>query len=346
MWRACLNKWGCLVIASVATLGGVSDLADAQTSTLSAVKQRGALNCGVNAGLPGFSQSDDNGNWTGFDADYCRAIAAAIFGDAGKVKFVPTTAKERFTTLRSGRIDVLVRNTTWSIARESSLGLVFAGVNYYDGEGFMAKASRGARSIKELDGASICVVGGTTTELNLAEHFKLNSLTYRPLVLETSEGAVQAYLAGRCDVYTADQSALYAARTQFPRPKDHLVLPELISKEPLGPAVRKGDEQWLLIVKWVHFALINAEELGITQDNVAHMASSPHPEIKRFLGLDADFGKGLGLDADFASKAVKAVGNYGEVFERNVGSHSRLNIARGLNNLWRNGGIQYAPPFR
>jgi general L-amino acid transport system substrate-binding protein len=341
-----MNKVGSLTIASVLALVGVVDIAHAQTTTLAIIKERGALNCGVNRALPGFSQSDDNGNWVGLDVDYCKAIAAAVFNDSTRVKYVPTSAKERFTALQSGRIDVLVRNTTWSITRESSLGLVFAAVNFYDGQGFMTKASRGAKSVKDLDGSTICVSGNTTTELNLADYFKFNKMAYNPLVFKTLDEVVQAYLAGRCEVSTSDQSALYAVRAQLPKPKDHVVLPEIISKEPLGPSVRRGDDQWLSIVKWVHFALINAEELGITQSNVDQMASSSNPDIKRFLGKDGDLGRGLGLEIGFAADVVRAVGNYGEVFERNVGSGSRLNIARGLNNLWNHGGIQYAPPFR
>ena len=341
-----MNRLGYHATAFILGLVGFAGVAAAQNITLANVKQRGSLNCGVNNGLPGFSQSDNQGNWAGLDVDYCKAIAAAIFGDAERVKYVPTTAQQRFTALKSGEIDVLIRNTTWILTRESSLGAVFVGVNYYDGQGFLAKASRGAKTVKELDGASVCVGSGTTTELNLTDYFKFNNITYTPVVIKDVNEALQAYLAGRCDVYTADQSALHANRAQLPRPKEHTVLPEIISKEPLGPSVRRGDEQWLMIVKWVHFALINAEELGITQGNVEQMTSSAHPEIKRFLSNEGDLGKDLGLDADFAAKIVSAVGNYGELFERNVGSASRLNIARGLNKLWTNGGIQYAPPFR
>jgi general L-amino acid transport system substrate-binding protein len=341
-----MKKMGRLAIAAVLELVGVAGIADAQTTTLNLVKQRGALSCGVNAVLAGFGQADDKGNWVGFDVDYCKAIAAAIFGDATKVKYVATTNQQRFNPLQSGESDVLIHNSTWNITRDSSLGLIFTGVNYYDGQGFLVKVSRGAKSAKELDGATVCVGSGTTTELNLADYFKGNNMTNKLLVFEKLDETVQAYLAGRCDVYTTDQSGLYSIRIQLPRPKDHVVLPEIISKEPLGPFVRQGDDQWLTIVRWVHFALINAEELGITQGNVDQMASSTNPEIKRFLGMDGDLGKGLGLENDFAAKVVKAVGNYGEVFERNVGSGSRLKIARGLNNLWNKGGIQYAPPFR
>ena len=335
-----------LTTAAAVGLLGTTVVASAQTKTLDTVKQRGSLSCGVNVGLAGFSQPDDKGNWTGLDVDYCKAIAAAVLGDGTKVKYVPTTAKERFTALQSGEIDVLIRNTTWTTARDSSLGLIFAGVNYYDGQGFMVKASLGVKSAKELNGATVCVQTGTTTELNLADYFKANKMTYKPVVFEKLDETMQAYLAGRCDVYTTDQSGLYSNRVQQPKPEDHVVLPEIISKEPLGPSVRQGDDQWLTVVKWVHYALLNAEEAGITQANVGEMLNSTNPEIKRILGKDGELGKGLGLSNDFVVNVVKAVGNYGELFERNVGTGSRLKIARGLNNLWSKGGIQYAPPLR
>jgi general L-amino acid transport system substrate-binding protein len=336
-----------LLAASAIALAGCTGLAVAQTKTLDTVKQRGTLSCGISTGLAGFSQPDDKGTWTGMDVDYCKAIAAAVFGDAGKVKYVPTNAKERFTALQSGEIDVLNRNTTWTLARDSSLGLSFAGVNYYDGQGFMVKATLGVKSAKELGGATVCVQTGTTTELNLADYFKNNNMTYKPVVFEKLDESVQSYLSGRCDVYTTDQSGLYSIRVQQSKPEEHVVLPEIISKEPLGPSVRQGDSQWLTIVKWVHFTLLNAEELGITQANVEQMAASDtNPDVKRLLGKDGDLGKGIGLDNDFAVKIIKAVGNYGEIFDRNVGANSRLKIARGLNNLWNKGGLQYAPPER
>ena len=335
-----------LTTAAAVGLLGTTVVASAQTKTLDTVKQRGSLSCGVNVGLAGFSQPDDKGNWTGLDVDYCKAIAAAVLGDGTKVKYVPTTAKERFTALQSGEIDVLIRNTTWTTARDSSLGLIFAGVNYYDGQGFMVKASLGVKSAKELNGATVCVQTGTTTELNLADYFKANKMTYKPVVFEKLDETMQAYLAGRCDVYTTDQSGLYSNRVQQPKPEAHVGLPEDISKEPLGPSVRQGDDQWLTVVKWVHYALLNAEEAGITQANVGEMLNSTNPEIKRILGKDGELGKGLGLSNDFVVNVVKAVGNYGELFERNVGTGSRLKIARGLNNLWSKGGIQYAPPLR
>jgi general L-amino acid transport system substrate-binding protein len=337
-----------LAVGAVALGGwlGTAGVAQAQNSTLETVRQRGFVNCGVNAGLPGFSQSDDLGNWRGLDADYCKAIAAAVLGDPTKVNHVPTPRLDRFSALRSGEIDVLVRNTTWTSERDSAGGLSFVGVNYYDGQGFMVKASRGVKSVKELNGAVICVGTGTTSELNLASFFKANSMAYTPLAFENYEETVRAYLADRCAAYTADASSLYSVRVKQVRPKDHVLLPEIISKEPLGPSVRQGDAQWFTIVKWVHFALLNAEELGVTQANVDEMTNSPNPDINRLLGTDGNFGKGLGLANDFAAQVIKAVGNYGEIFERNLGSGSRLKIARGLNNLWSQGGLQYAPPLR
>jgi general L-amino acid transport system substrate-binding protein len=342
-----MNRTAKLFVSALTALGCAHGLALAQTRTLDTVKQHGTLSCGVNTGLAGFAQPDDKGNWTGFDVDYCRAIAAAVFGDPAKVKYVPLTPKERFTALQSGEVDVLVRNTTWTLARDSSLGLSFTGVSFYDGQGFMVRAALGVKSAKELNGATVCVQTGTTTELNLADFFKNNNLTYKPVVFEKVDETTQAYLSGRCDVYTTDSSGLYAIRVQFPKPEEHIVLPEIISKEPLGPSVRQGDSQWFTIVKWVHFALLNAEEFGITQANVEQMAaSSTNPEVKRLLGKEGDLGKGMGLDNDYAVKIIKAIGNYGEAYDRNVGSGSRLKIARGLNNLWTKGGLQYAAPAR
>lgn len=341
-----MNRLVTPAIGAAIVFAAGAAVAEAQSDTLSAVKQRGALNCGVNPGLPGFGQSDDRGNWRGFDIDYCKAIGAAVLGDASRVRYVPATARERFALLGSGTVDVLLRNTTWTSTRDSSLGLAFVAVTYYDGQGFMVKASRRVSSVKELNGASVCVLGGTTTELNLSSHFTANAMAYKPLIFEKFDEAVQAYLADRCEVYSADESSLYSARVLQARPAEHVVLPELISKEPLGPSVRQGDARWFTIVRWVHFALLNAEELGVTQANVDEMLDSANPEVRRLLGVEGDFGNGLGLDNGFAAKMVKAVGNYGEIFERNVGSDSRLKIARGLNNLWNRGGIQYAPPVR
>ncbi|HWB44737.1 MAG TPA: amino acid ABC transporter substrate-binding protein [Hyphomicrobiaceae bacterium] len=326
----------------IATTG----LASAQQRTLDTVKQRGQLVCGVNVGLAGFSSADDKGNWTGLDVDYCKAIAAAVLGDATKVKYVGTTTKERFTALQSGQLDVLARNTTWTLQRDSSQGLSFAGVNYYDGQGFMVKKSLGIKSGKELAGATICVQTGTTTELNLADFFRSNNLQYKTLVFDKADEAVRAYQADRCDAYTTDVSGLYAQLVRMGNPDDHVVLPDVISKEPLGPSVRQGDSQWFTIVRWVHFALLNAEEAGITQANVDQMAASDNPNIKRILGKEGDFGEGLGLDNDWVHRIIKQVGNYGEIYERNVGSGSRLKIPRGLNRLWTKGGLHYPPPIR
>jgi general L-amino acid transport system substrate-binding protein len=340
-----MNKSVGIGLSLAVSLGVVSS-ALAQTKILDAVKQRGTLNCGVNIALAGFSAPDDKGAWTGLDVDYCKAVAAAVFGDATKVKYVPTTAKERFTALQSGEIDVLVRNTTWTLSRDSSLGLSFTGVNYYDGQGFMIKKSVGVKAAKELNGATVCVQTGTTTELNLADFFRSNNIQYQPVVFEKADEVLQAYQAGRCDAYTTDASGLYAQRLQMQKPDDHMVLPDIISKEPLGPSVRQGDSQWMTIVKWVHYALINAEEAGITQKNVDEMLNSKNPDVLRILGKEGEFGKGIGLGADWAYQVIKQVGNYGEVFDKNVGAGSRINIARGQNNLWTKGGLQYAPPIR
>ena len=335
-----------LGLATALAMTGASSVVLAQAKTLDTVKQRGALNCGVNVGLAGFSQPDDKGNWTGFDVDYCKAIAAAVLGDATKVKYVPTTAKERFTALQSGEIDVLIRNTTWTMGRDSSLGLSFTGTTYYDGQGLMVKTALGVKSAKELNGATVCVQTGTTTELNLADFFRTNKMEYKPVVFEKADEILQAYQAGRCDVYTTDASGLYAQRLQMQKPDEHIVLPEIISKEPLGPSVRQGDSQWFTIVKWVHFALLSAEEFGVTKDNADSQLTSTNPDVKRLLGQEGDFGKAIGLENDWALKAVKAVGNYGELFDRNVGAGSRIKIERGINAQWNKGGLQYAPPIR
>jgi general L-amino acid transport system substrate-binding protein len=319
----------------------------ANAATLDDVKARGTLNCGVNsAGLIGFAFADDQGNWTGFDVDYCRAVAAAVFGDASKVNYVPLTATERFTALQAGTIDMLARNTTWTMDRDTKQGLLFAGVNYYDGQGFMVPTALNVSSALDLKGASICVQTGTTTELNLADFIKLNDLGASSVVFDTQPEADAAYDAGRCDAYTTDASGLYSIRLKLTNPGDHVVLPEIISKEPLGPAVRQGDDQWFNIVKWVHFALLNAEELGVTQANVDQMMSSADQNVRRLLGVDGEFGAGIGLGNDWAANVIKAVGNYGESFERNIGQGSPLKIDRGLNALWNDGGIQYAPPVR
>jgi general L-amino acid transport system substrate-binding protein len=318
----------------------------ANAQTLKTVTDRGMLSCGVSQGLPGFSLPDDKGNWTGLDVDICRAIAAAIFNDSAKVKFVPLSAKDRFTALQSGEIDLLSRNTTWTLSRDTSLGANFTGVTYYDGQGFLVKKSLKVNSALELNSASVCVQTGTTNEQNLADYFKGNNMKYEVIAFGSADETVKAYESGRCDVFTADVSQLFAERLKLSNPADHTVLPEVISKEPLGPMVRHGDDQWFDLVKWVLFAMIDAEELGVTQKNVDEMAKSDKPEYKRAFGTDGNLGEQLGLTKDWVSRIIRAVGNYGESFERNVGAGSKLGIARGLNQLWNKGGIQYAPPIR
>ena len=333
------------VVFTLALAAALSTQA-ATAQTLKTVKDRGMLSCGVSQGLPGFSSPDDKGTWTGLDVDVCRAIAATIFNDPTKVKFVPLSAKDRFTALQSGEIDVLSRNTTWTLSRDTTLGANFTGVTYYDGQGFIVKKSLKVNSALELNSASVCVQTGTTTEQNLADYFKGNNMKYEVIAFGTADEAVKAYESGRCDVFTTDVSGLYAERLKLANPADHVVLPEIISKEPLGPMVRHGDDQWFDLVKWVLFAMINAEELGVTQRNVDEMTKSDKPELKRVLGTDGNFGEQLGLTKDWVIRIVKAVGNYGETFDRNVGAGSPLGIARGLNQLWNKGGIQYAPPIR
>ncbi|MBB4569688.1 amino acid ABC transporter substrate-binding protein [Rhizobium leucaenae] len=320
----------------------------ASASTLSDVKAKGFVQCGVNSALLGFSQPDASGNYAGFDVDLCKAVAAAVFGDVTKVKYTPLSAKDRFTALQSGEIDLLSRNTTWTINRDTALGLNFRPVTYYDGQGFMVRKELNVKSALELSGAAVCVQSGTTTELNLADYFKTNNLQYNPVVFDKLEEVNAAYDSGRCDVYTTDQSGLYALRLTLKNPDDNVVLPEIISKEPLGPAVRQGDDQWFDIVSWTAYALINAEEFGITQKNVDEMKNSANPDIKRFLGVEqgSTIGTDLGLTNDWAYNIIKGVGNYGEVFDRNIGAGSPLKIQRGLNALWNKGGIQYAPPVR
>src|SRR5690348_17463689 len=332
-----------LVVTLALAAGFTAQAASAQT--LKTVKDRGQLSCGVSQGLPGFSTPDDKGNWTGLDVDICRALAAEIFNDATKIKFVPLSAKDRFTALQSGEIDVLSRNTTWTISRDTSLGANFTGVTYYDGQGFMVKKSLKVNSALELNSASVCVQTGTTTEQNLADYFKANNMKYEVIAFAGADETVKAYDSGRCDVFTTDMSGLYAERLKLANPADHVVLPEIISKEPLGPMVRHGDDKWFNIVRWTLFAMINAEEMGVTQKNVDEMSKSDKPDLKRAFG-DGNLGEGLGLTKDWFSRIVKAEGNYGEMYERNVGTGSKLQIARGLNQLWNKGGIQYAPPIR
>ncbi|MDY6991330.1 MAG: amino acid ABC transporter substrate-binding protein [Pseudomonadota bacterium] len=315
--------------------------------TLKAVMEKGFIQCGVNTGLPGFSNPDNQGQWHGLDVDICRAVAAAVFADANKVKFTPLTAKERLTALQSGEIDILSRNTTWTLTRDSAQGIHFAGVSYYDGQGFMISKQLGVSSAQELDGATVCINAGTTTELNLADYFRKHNMKHTPVVFDTPDQTVKGFEAGRCDVLTSDQSQLYGLKLKLAKPDQVMVLPEIISKEPLGPAVRQGDDEWFNIVKWSLFALINAEELGITSDNVDTLKSSTtQPQIKRLLGLEGTMGKGMGLAPKWAYHIIKQVGNYGEIFARNVGEQSPLKIERGINALWKQGGIQYAPPIR
>ena len=339
-----------IVAFTFAVAAGLSQAAMAQPTkpgvTLERVQKEGVISCGVRQGLPGFSTPDDKGNWTGLDVDVCRAVAAAIFNDPTKVKFVPLSAKDRFTALQSGEIDLLSRNTTWTLSRDTSLGVNFAGVTYYDGQGFMVKKSLKVNSALELNSASICVQTGTTNEQNVADYFKGNNMKYEVIAFGTADESLKAYESGRCDVFTSDVSQLYALRLKLATPADHVVLPEVVSKEPLGPLVRHGDDQWFDIVKWTLFATINAEDLGITQKNVEDQAKLDKPELKRVLGTDGNLGEQLGLSNDWVVRIVKAVGNYGEMFDRNVGAGSKLGIARGLNQLWNKGGIQFAPPIR
>jgi general L-amino acid transport system substrate-binding protein len=325
----------------------------ASAGTLDDVKAKGFIQCGVSQGLIGFSNPDANNNWSGLDVDFCKAVAAAVLGDATKVKYTPLNAKERFTALQSGAIDVLSRNSTWTMGRDTTLGLMFAGVTYYDGQGFMVPTKLGVKSALELNGASVCTQTGTTTELNLADYFKSNKMEYKIVAFEKNEEVLKAYQEGRCDVFTTDQSGLYAEVLKFANPADHVVLPEIISKEPLGPVVRQGDDQWFSIVKWTYYAMLTGEELGVSSANVDEMKTSANPEIQRLLSVkvknpdgteaDNDFGKGMGLGPDWAYNVIKQVGNYAEAFDRNL---AQLKIARGKNALWKDGGLQYAPPIR
>src|SRR5580692_876753 len=331
-------------LAIALALAFVAQAASAQT--LKAVKDRGQLVCGANGTLAGFGLPDPQGNWVGFDVDFCRAIAAAIFNDPTKVKFVPLTASDRITALQSGEIDVLSRNTTWTMSRDTQLGIDFADVNYYDGQGFMVRKSLKVNSALELNDASVCVQQGTTTELNLADYFRANNMSLKTVTFATADEAVKAYDSSRCDAYTTDSSQLYSERLRLSDPNAHIVLPEIISKEPLAPAVRQGDDAWEDLVRWTHEAMLNAEELGITQQNVDDMLKSNSPDVRRLLGAEGQFGSGMGLTDDWAARLIKAVGNYGESFEANVGQGSLLKVARGLNALWTKGGLQYGIPIR
>jgi len=336
-----------LMMAAGAALAlGYAASANAASETLAQVKSNGALRCGVTTGLPGFAAPNDDGVWEGFDVDMCRAVAAAVFGDSTKVEFKTTTGKTRFPALQSGEIDMLARNTTWTFSRDVNLGFEFVGVNYYDGQGFMVRKDLGVKSAKELSGASVCIQTGTTTELNLADYFRTNNMEFTSVVVEDAAEARQNYDAGRCDVYTTDRSGLAAQRSVLSEPDAHMVLPEVISKEPLGPLVRHGDHEWGDIVRWTLNALIIAEELGVTQANVDSMKDATNPEIKRLLGTEGTYGEMLGLSSDWAYNAIKAVGNYGESYEKNIGPNTPLQLDRGINELWTKGGILYAPPFR
>ena len=320
------------------------DVAGAQT--LKAVKDRGSLTCGVSMGLPGFSNPDDKGVWSGLDVDLCRAVAAAIFDDAGKVKYVPLNAEDRFKALQSGKIDVLSRNSTWTMSRESEFNLSFAAINYYDGQGFMIRKSAKKDSALALGGSNVCVQSGTTTQLNLADYFRANNMTYQEMTFSDADSALKAYDSGTCDVFTSDISQLYSERLKLSSPNDHVILADVISKEPLGPAVKQGDSQWLEIVKWSHFAMLNAEELGVTSKNIDEALKSQKPAVKRLVGTEGAYGEQIGLTKDWAVRIIRQVGNYAESYDRNVGTGSKLGIPRGLNHLWSEGGIQYAPPIR
>lgn len=334
-------------IAVSAALASLTIAGVAQADTLQDVRAKGHVQCGVSQGLPGFSNPDQNGNWVGIDVDVCRAVAAATLGDASKVKYTPLSAKERFTALQSGEVDILSRNTTWTLVRDTALGLNFAGVNYYDGQGFMVRKDLGVTSAKQLAGAAVCVNIGTTTELNMADFFRANNMNYKPVVFEKADEVVAAYDAGRCDVYTTDRSGLAAQRLKLKNPDAHVILPETISKEPLGPVVRHGDDLWFDIVKWSLNCMIETEEYGVNSGNADKMkASSDNPVIKRQLGVEGEMGKNLSLDNDWCYNIVKQVGNYGEIFEKFVGPNTAIGLNRGVNAQWKDGGVLYAPPIR
>jgi general L-amino acid transport system substrate-binding protein len=345
MLKTQLSRLAATALLAAGTLAALPAMAG---KTIDAIKARGQLVCGVNPSLPGFSAADSQGVWSGLDVDVCKAIAASLLGDASKIKWTPLNASQRFAVLQSGEIDILSRNTTWTLTRDASLGLHFTGATYYDGQGFMVPTKGKIKSAKQLKGATVCVQSGTTTEKNLSDYSKANGLAIKPVVFDTQEATNKAYFAGRCQAYTTDASGLASVRNkEASKPEDHLILPELISKEPLGPSVRRGDDEFFAIAKWVVFALIEAEEYGITQANVDQMkADSKDPVVQRILGTSEDTGKLLGLDKDWAYRAIKATGNYGEIFERNVGPKSALKLPRGANNLWSKGGFMYAPPVR
>jgi general L-amino acid transport system substrate-binding protein len=336
--------FGSVAAAAIAATGASAQ----DMTTLEQVQERGVLNCGVTTGVPGFAEPDSDGVWQGFDVAVCRAVAAAVLGDSDAVEFVPTTGKTRFTSLAAGEIDMLARNTTWTFSRDTDLKFDFVGINYYDGQGFMVPADLGVSSATELDGATVCIQTGTTTELNLADYFRVNDMSYEPVPIETGAEAVQQFLAGACDVYTTDRSALAAQRAGFPSPGDYVILPEVVSKEPLGPLVRHGDSEWGDIVRWTLNALISAEELGITSENVEELASAPtdNPEINRMLGTEGDLGAMVGLDSTAFKDAIAVEGNYGEIFANNIGENTTIGLSRGLNAQYTDGGLLYSPPFR
>jgi general L-amino acid transport system substrate-binding protein len=337
------NSFGAVVLATSCALT-VSDGAAAQT--VQAIKERGAVACGVSRGVIGFSFQSDRGEWAGIDADFCRALAAAIFNDATKVNFVPLSADDRFRALQTKEIDLLSRNSTWTMSRETELGLLFTGVTFYDGQGFMVRHGRNVTTALELNGSKVCVQKGTTTELNLQDYFQANGMSYEAMPAATAEDALKGYESGRCDVLTSDASALHGERLKTSTPNDHDILPEIISKEPLGPVVRQDDFQWFNVVKWVHFAMLNAEELGVGSQTIDEALKSQKPDVKRLVGTEGNFASPIGLADDWAVRVVRLVGNYGEVYERNVGMKSKLAIPRGINQLWTQGGLLYGPPVR
>lgn len=343
-----MNSWTSVAafVVVLISLGASFIATTASAQVLKAVKDRGTLNCGVSEGLYGFSARDNSGNWSGFDVDLCRAIAAAIFNDAGKVTYIPLAASRRFEALQSGSIDVLSRNTTWTMSREVELGVTFPATNYYDGQGFLVRRAMNKETALDLDGVKICLQSGTTTELNLVDYFRANKMKYEVIASTTADDAIKGYDSGLCSVFTADVSQLFAIRLLLSKPDEHVILPDVISKEPLGPVVRQDDMQWLIIVKWIYFAMVNAEELGVTSKNIDEALKSEKPDIKRLLGTEGNYGERIGLTTDWAARVVRLVGNYGEVYERTVGVGSALAIPRGINQLWSKGGILYAPPIR
>jgi len=334
-----------LVTIAVAASLGLGATA-AHAATLDDVKAKDYVQCGVTGGVPGFSAPDANNVWTGLEVDFCRAVASAIFNDAGKVRYTPLTSQERFAALSAGEIDILSRTTTWTMSRDTDLGISFVGTMYYDGQGFMVRKADGIASAKDLSGAAICIESGTTTELNAADYFAANNLEFNTVVFVDQDEVVKAYEDGRCDVYTTDSSALAAERSKFANPSEHIILPEIISKEPLGPVVRAGDSQWFNLARWTYFSLLESEELGVTSANVDEMLGSDNPSIKRLLGVEGDFGTPLGVTKDWAYQIVKLVGNYAEIYDKHVGPATPIGLERGLNALWSDGGIQYAPPIR